>query len=240
MQFKKLLVALMLSISCVTILGFTGKVMYSNYQENLTKRINEIASNSHKMGYKQGYAEAEKKLIGLLEKDFDNFRTELLAYYSKEKYPVKEYLLVDKRIEEIIKKSNPKLKQEKIDEYKKYIRKWAVEHELDPVFIASMIHRESHFKEDSVSKANAIGLCQIIAKWHMDKINKLNIKKENLFDVNHNINIGCQIIKEYLKKSNGDYKLALLRYNGAKTNKENQYVRDILEMTMYGYSITLN
>lgn len=239
MQFKKLLVALMLSISCVTILGFTGKVMYSNYQENLTKKINEIASNSHKMGYKQGYAEAEKKLIGLLEKDFDNFRTELLAYYSKEKYPVKEYLLVDKRIEEIIKKSNPKLKQEKIDEYKKYIRKWSVEHELDPVFIASMIHRESHFKEDSVSKANARGAMQVVFKWWRPQCDKLGITEKDLHSIDHGINIGCQAFKTYLVKTDGDYRKALKLYNGDHSKKDSPYVTDILRMTLYGYSVTL-
>lgn len=237
MQIKKLFIAVALSVSFAFCLGFVGEILYANYQNGLNEEFRVVAKKSHEIGYKQGYEEAEKKLIGLLEKDFDNFRTELLSYYSKEKYPVKEYLLVDKRIEEIIKKSNPKLKIEKIDEYKKYIRKWASEYELDPVFVAAMIHRESNFKEESVSKAGAIGALQVIPKWHKDKIKKLGITEKDLHSIDHGINIGCQVFKMYLVKADGDYRKALKFYNGDKSKKDSPYVKDILKITMEAYAI---
>ena len=125
MRIKPLVTTIVATLTLIVSLGFTGNYLYKCYQENIKAQMMEIAKKSHEAGYKQGYKEAETKLIGLLEKDFENFRLELIQYYNKETYPIKEYLLTEKRIEEIIKVSNPKLAQNKIDNYKKYIRKWA-------------------------------------------------------------------------------------------------------------------
>ena len=238
MRIKPIVTTIVATLTLIVSLGFTGHYLYKCYNENIQAQMMEIAKKSHEAGYKQGYKEAETKLIGLLEKDFENFRTELITYYNKETFPIKEYLLVDKRIEKIISISNPKMSQEKMAEYKTYIRKWAGEYELDPVFIAAMIHRESNFKENAVSKAGAKGPCQVIYKWWKPQCDKLGITEKDLHSINHGINIGCQAFKIYLVKANGDYRKALKLYNGDKSKKDSPYVRDILRITMEAYAVT--
>ena len=73
---------------------------------------------------------------------------------------------------------------------------------------------------------------------HKDKLKKLGISEKDLSNIDYGVNIGCQIIKEYLKKANWDYRKALYRYVGAVNNVElaRQYVADIFEMTVYAYS----
>lgn len=146
--------------------------------------------------------------------------------------------LTEKRIEYIMNKSNPKLSEVKKQAYKKSIIKHSSVYGLCPVFVAAMIHRESNFREKLVSSANCRGAMQVGYRFHKEKCNKIGIKEKDLHSIDHGINIGCQVIKEYLIKSGGNRQKALLRYNGVRTNKETPYVRDILRMTKKAYPIT--
>jgi soluble lytic murein transglycosylase len=113
--------------------------------------------------------------------------------------------------------------------------KWSRKFELSPVFVASMIHRETNFNEKAVSKSNARGPMQAIAKWHPEKLKKLGIKEKDLHSINHGVHVGCWIIKEYLERCNWNYREALKKYVGAVNNSADGYIDDIFKMTMYAY-----
>ena len=111
--------------------------------------------------------------------------------------------------------------------------KWAIKYELSPVFVASMIHRETNFNEKAVSKSNARGCLQVIAKWHPEKLKELGIQEKDLHSINHGIHIGCLVIREYLERSNWNYREALKKYVGAVNNSADGYIDDIFAMTIY-------
>ena len=131
--------------------------------------------------------------------------------------------------------SNSKLSSYKKNLYKQYIMKWANEYDLSPVFVASIIHRETHFDECAVSKVNARGPMQVMYKFHKNKCDKLGIKEKDLHTINHGINVGCQVIKEYLEMNGWNYRAALKKYVGSVNNSVDGYINDIFNMTMYAY-----
>lgn len=88
--------------------------------------------------------------------------------------------------------------------------------------IISLIYRESSFNPLSESKSGCLGLMQICPKQHPEKVRGYD--RNELFSININIKIGCQILREYYER-NKDIRKALISYLGAK-NKS--YVNDVL------------
>lgn len=99
---------------------------------------------------------------------------------------------------------------------------WGTTYNIDPLLILSLISVESRFNVFAVSSSNALGLTQVIPKWHKEKI-----KGSNLFDINSNIRIGTQVLYKCLE----DYKVvqkALLCYNGS-LNSNSLYAKNVLD-----------
>ena len=193
--------------------------------------VPDLQKVSYDSGYKNGIIDTEKTL----HKEYQNY---IYALYDEKYDPkdVRQQIITEKRIEKIIYKSNPKLTQEKKNTYIYYIVKWAHEYNLSPVFVAAIIHRETNFRENSVSKSNARGCMQVIYKYHKDKCDKLGIKENDLHSINHGINIGCQVISQYLDWNDWNYRAALKKYVGSVNNSADGYIKDIFDMTMYAYS----
>lgn len=98
---------------------------------------------------------------------------------------------------------------------------------IDPLLVLSIISVESTFRPQSKSHAGAIGLTQVIPKWHPEKIAKLPAG-ENLWSIPGNIYVGTSVIKEYLGTSNGNLTLALQKYNGSTHDETRKYSRKVL------------
>jgi soluble lytic murein transglycosylase-like protein len=82
---------------------------------------------------------------------------------------------------------------------------------VSPELVLAIIGVESDFDRFAVSHAGAQGLMQIMPFWL-----KLSGQPEgNLFHERTNLRLGCTILKYYLKRSHGDIREALQRYNGA-------------------------
>jgi soluble lytic murein transglycosylase-like protein len=92
--------------------------------------------------------------------------------------------------------------------YTLWIFEASQKHGVDPITILSVMSVESTFKQDAVSGANAIGLMQVIARWHPEKTTQVG-----LFDPKNNINVGTKILKEYRRLSRSDSEM-FARYNG--------------------------
>lgn len=132
-------------------------------------------------------------------------------------------------LEGIISKLQPKLDPKLGKQYAAAIVKSSRRWRFPPEFIACLVKRESEFNPVAESKAGAVGPLQIMAKLHQRKIEKRNLKPEGVCFIEPNIDIGCEILREYYDRSEENIRTALLRYVGSVNNNRDNYVNDILE-----------
>jgi len=99
---------------------------------------------------------------------------------------------------------------------------------IDPILILSIIGIESKFNPNAKSRFGAIGLTQVIPKYHQSKISKLKNENLNLWSIKGNIKVGIQIIKEYIYLSEEDIQKALQRYNGSIFDPNKTYSKKVL------------
>lgn len=214
----------------VTVLAGYGAYSYVYYDDLLI----ECTEKAYKNGYQTGFFSGKENVETVLRHEYQN----IIARFSEEKYDskdIRQQIAMERRLDKIMMKSNSKLSPQKRNFYKQYIMKWAGKYELSPIFVASMIHRETNFNEKAISKSNARGAMQAIAKWHPEKLKKLGIKEKDLHSINHGIHVGCWIIKEYLDRTDWNYREALKKYVGAVNNSADGYIEDIFKMTMFAY-----
>lgn len=82
--------------------------------------------------------------------------------------------------------------------------------ELDTAIVRAVIETESHYIPDVGNPSGAIGLMQIIPKWHLWRAEKYGLS--DLWDPYTNILVGMDLINELYQKY-GDYRRALYDYN---------------------------
>jgi membrane-bound lytic murein transglycosylase MltF len=109
----------------------------------------------------------------------------------------------------------------------KHIFVEAKRNKVDPFLMISLIIVESGFNENSVSKKGAVGLMQIMPKWH-------NVEVDKLFDPYYNVARGIEIYAKMLAQVNGNDIKALTKYSGDKSLKYAHKVLSIRE-TLVNY-----
>jgi soluble lytic murein transglycosylase-like protein len=83
---------------------------------------------------------------------------------------------------------------------------------VEPELVLAVIDVESNFDRFAISSATALGLMQVMPFW----VPELGYDDKNqLFDVEINILLGCRILKYYLDMERGDLLRGLARYNGS-------------------------
>jgi soluble lytic murein transglycosylase-like protein len=83
---------------------------------------------------------------------------------------------------------------------------------VEPELVLAVIDVESNFDRFAISTATALGLMQVMPFW----VPELGYKDKNqLFDVETNVLLGCRILKYYLEMERGDRVRGLARYNGS-------------------------
>ena len=116
-----------------------------------------------------------------------------------------------------IKKTNPKLSDDKIHNYVKWIVEYAPKNGLDPFLIVGVISTESFWNERLVSSANCVGLMQVNYKVWKKELNQLGITSvDDLYNPEKNIQAGCFILGVYMAKFKGDTIKALQGYLGSQ------------------------
>lgn len=83
--------------------------------------------------------------------------------------------------------------------------------QLKPDLVLALIQIESRFDRYAVSRAGAQGLMQVMPFWK----NEIGHTEDNLTDTLTNLRYGCQILRYYMEKENGNWMQALARYNGS-------------------------
>ena len=94
--------------------------------------------------------------------------------------------------------------------FKALIEQSARAHKVDAALIRAVIHAESNFNHQAISKAGAEGLMQL-----MPKTQKL-LKVSNAFSARENIDGGTRLLKQLLKKYDNNIKHAAAAYNAGE------------------------
>jgi soluble lytic murein transglycosylase-like protein len=95
---------------------------------------------------------------------------------------------------------------------------------LAPELVLAVIDVESNFDRYAISSASALGLMQVMPFW----IEELGQQDKNqLFDTEFNVLLGCRILKYYLDMERGDLVRGLGRYNGSLGRR--QYADRVIE-----------
>ena len=107
--------------------------------------------------------------------------------------------------------------------YNDLIDKYSQEYNLDKYLIASVINIESGYDSNSVSKAGAIGLMQILPSTAFDIADRIGIEIEenDLFNEEINIQLGSFYLRYLLDLFDGNINNTLSAYNWGLSNVKN-------------------
>jgi len=97
---------------------------------------------------------------------------------------------------------------------------------VDPLLILAVMAIESRYNPVAESSVGAMGLMQVLPKFHQDKLSEHG-GDDALLDPAVNIEVGTQILREYLKRF-GETETALQVYAGAIDEPTSQYASKVL------------
>jgi len=101
--------------------------------------------------------------------------------------------------------------------YEAALRREAAKNDFDPMFAAGLIRQESTFQADAVSRADAIGLMQVLPKTGKLLARQIRVRyaKNKLFDPEFNIELGMVYIANLLRQT-GAPEYAAAAYNAGE------------------------
>lgn len=87
---------------------------------------------------------------------------------------------------------------------------------FEPELVLGIVQVESAFNPNAVSSKGALGLMQVMLPVWQEE---LTIDENRIFEVEYNIDLGLQILKQYYDETRGNIRMALHLYNnGYKYN----------------------
>lgn len=96
---------------------------------------------------------------------------------------------------------------------------------LDPLLIIAVIAVESRFNPIAQSDGGALGLMQVIPRYHSDKLDAA--AGESMLDPRVNIQVGAAVLKDYIRRG-GTEIVGLQLYNGALDDETSAYAHRVL------------
>lgn len=104
-------------------------------------------------------------------------------------------------------------------DYDLIIKDLCSQYGLDPFFIYGLICQESHFEEDIVSRAGAVGLMQLMPGTARRQAKKLGtaFSESDLYNPEYNLRIGIAHAAELMEEFQGDTVLVLAAYNAGRS-----------------------
>ena len=108
------------------------------------------------------------------------------------------------------------------------VTKYGAMYKIDPLLIMAIIEHESNYAVLALSNTGALGLMQILPRWHIDKIIALGGGKYlNLYDIDTNVHLGSQFFAEKLRDTRDTGK-ALARYYGGESKATEDYMKNVM------------
>lgn len=85
-------------------------------------------------------------------------------------------------------------------------------YDIDPKILQAIAWIESRYKVNAVSKSNAKGICQIMEKWHKQRIDRLGVT--DIYDPYSSVLLCADLISELsYNKYGDDIRFVLMAYN---------------------------
>lgn len=105
----------------------------------------------------------------------------------------------------------------------------------NPYLTLAIICIESNFRPYVVSHKGAIGLMQIMPNIWVDELidNKIIKNSDDLYKIEENIKSGNYVLSHYLKNSNNNLELALLKYSGYNKVYYKKVIEKLGELMIY-------
>jgi hypothetical protein len=128
-----------------------------------------------------------------------------------------------------IKKTNPALTDDDALSFARYAVEAANTFKLKlPVFLA-LIKHESGFKPEIASNMGAMGLTQVIPKWHHERIAEARklLNAYSIYEPKLNLYVGAWALSDFIKESR-NLEEGLLRYNGSLDDPSRIYAKTVL------------
>src|SRR5262249_38185691 len=96
------------------------------------------------------------------------------------------------------------------------LKRFSVRNQLDPFLVASLIRQESEFNPNAISRANAVGLMQLLPKTgrtvaKKEKLHHFNASQ--LYVPGVNLQLGTSYFRSMVDKFGGSFEYALAAYN---------------------------
>jgi len=105
------------------------------------------------------------------------------------------------------------------DDLRVLIRSAASRHRLDPAFVEAVVIAESSGNPTAVSSAGAVGLMQLMIPTATEMAGRPRdepLSRDELFDSELNLDLGCRYLHYLGKLFHGDRKLVLMAYNAGQ------------------------
>jgi soluble lytic murein transglycosylase len=99
------------------------------------------------------------------------------------------------------------------------LKKHSQVNQLDPYLVASLIRQESEFNPGAISRANALGLMQLLPKVGKNVARELKLRsfsQGELFDPGVNMQLGTRYFRYMVDHYNGQVEYALAAYNAGE------------------------
>ncbi len=96
------------------------------------------------------------------------------------------------------------------------LKKYSLQNRLDPYFVASLIRQESEFNPAAISRANAMGLMQLLpatGKKLAKEVKVGQFSSERLLDPKLNLQLGTRYFRSMMDHFDGRQEYALAAYN---------------------------
>ncbi len=103
------------------------------------------------------------------------------------------------------------------------LKRFSVRNQLDPFLVASLIRQESEFNPGAVSRANALGLMQLLPGTGRLTARELRVRPfraQLLLTPNVNLRLGTTYFRHVLDQFNGKLEYALAAYNAGSDRVE--------------------
>lgn len=107
--------------------------------------------------------------------------------------------------------------------YEAAIRESARASRLDPYLVTAVVHTESGFDPDIVSKRGAVGLMQVMPETAEDVLGtkrRGTATADGLKEPKLNLDVGCRYLRQLIDRYRGDQRLALAAYNAGIVNAD--------------------
>lgn len=141
---------------------------------------------------------------------------------SQEKKALTQYIVAT------TKNSKKSLTVSKAKQIIDWVYEYSAIHGTDPLLVLAMMRNESGFSPKATSKYGAKGLLQVVPRYHREKL-----QGRNPYDVSTNIDVGIQVLKEYLEQNNNKVPPTLKKYSGGSKNYFTKVAKTHKEMSRY-------